>query len=141
MDGRRLLFRSLTGPVHQGTPALSDERLGASGERGRALMNWTGKRVLVTGAGGFIGSHLVEELVRRGKPVRAFLHYNSAGRRGWLEESPLANDIEFVSGSVRDSDSVRRAVQGCTTVYHLAALVGIPYSYVSPQAYLRTNVD
>ena len=99
------------------------------------------RRILVTGAGGFIGSHLVEQLVRKGERVRAFIHYNSAGRRGWLEESPYAPEIEFVAGSIRDYDAVHRAAQGCTIVFHLAALVGIPYSYVSPQAYLRTNID
>ncbi|MCW5980204.1 MAG: GDP-mannose 4,6-dehydratase [Bryobacteraceae bacterium] len=98
-------------------------------------------KVLVTGAGGFIGSHLAEALVREGRRVRAFIHYNSAGRRGWLEASPLASDIEFFSGDVRDFDSVYRAMEGCGEVFHLAALIGIPYSYLTPQAYLRTNVD
>jgi dTDP-glucose 4,6-dehydratase len=98
-------------------------------------------RILVTGAGGFIGSHLSEELVRQGNRVQAFLHYNSLGRRGWLEESPLASDIEFVAGDVRDYDALRRAAEGCAVIFHLAALVGIPYSYFSPQACLRTNVE
>jgi NAD dependent epimerase/dehydratase len=98
-------------------------------------------KILVTGAGGFIGSHLTEQLVRQGKPVRAFVHYNSAGHRGWLEESPVASDIEFAKGDIRDFDAVCRAAQGCSVIFHLAALVGIPYSYVSPQAYLRTNID
>jgi NAD dependent epimerase/dehydratase len=98
-------------------------------------------RILVTGAGGFIGSHLTEQLVRQGELVRAFVHYNSAGHRGWLEESPVASDIEFAKGDIRDFDAVFRATQGCSAIFHLAALVGIPYSYVSPQAYLRTNVD
>jgi len=97
--------------------------------------------ILVTGAGGFIGSHLTEQLVRQGKLVRAFVHYNSAGHRGWLEESPLASDIEFAKGDIRDFDAVSRATQGCSVIFHLAALVGIPYSYVSPQAYLRTNIE
>jgi NAD dependent epimerase/dehydratase len=99
------------------------------------------KRALVTGAGGFIGSHLTEHLVRRGYRVRAFVRYNSAGRRGCLDESALADEIEFFYGDVRDHDAARRAVAECDTVFHLAALVGIPYSYVSPQAYVRTNVD
>lgn len=99
------------------------------------------KRILVTGAGGFIGSHLVEQLVRQGEHVRALIHYNSAGRRGWLEDSPLAPEIDFVTGSIRDYDAVQRAGQGCSSIFHLAALVGIPYSYVSPQAYLRTNIE
>jgi len=98
-------------------------------------------RILVTGAGGFIGSHLTEQLVRQGKLVRAFVHYNSADHRGWLEESLVASDIEFAKGDIRDFDAVSRATQGCSVIFHLAALVGIPYSYVSPQAYLRTNID
>lgn len=99
------------------------------------------KRAVVTGAGGFIGSHLAEHLVRAGVAVRAFVHYHGSGTRGWLDDSELAADIEFVAGDVRDHDSVRRAVQGVDVVFHLAALVGIPYSYVTPQAYVRTNVD
>jgi dTDP-glucose 4,6-dehydratase len=99
------------------------------------------KRAVVTGAGGFIGSHLAEHLVRTGYVVRAFVHYNSAGRRGWLDQSELASDIEFVPGDVRDHDAVRRAIADVDVVFHLAALVGIPYSYVTPQAYVRTNVD
>jgi dTDP-glucose 4,6-dehydratase len=99
------------------------------------------KPILVTGAGGFIGSHVVEQLVQRGHRVRAFVHYNSDGRRGWLDNSPAANEVECVSGDVRDYDSVLRAAGGASAIFHLAALVGIPYSYVSPQAYLRTNVD
>jgi len=101
----------------------------------------TSDTTLVTGAGGFIGSHLTEHLVHQGHRVRAFIHYNSAGRRGWLHESPCEPDIEFVSGDIRDFDAVHRATADCSRVFHLAALVGIPYSYVSPQAYLRTNID
>lgn len=96
---------------------------------------------VVTGAGGFIGSHLCEHLVRGGFRVRAFVHYDSAGTRGWLDHSEIAADLEFAAGDVRDHDSVRRALQGTDVVFHLAALVGIPYSYVTPQAYVRTNVD
>jgi NAD dependent epimerase/dehydratase len=99
------------------------------------------KPVLVTGAGGFIGSHVVEQLVQSGGHIRAFVRYNSDGRRGWLDNSPVGRDIECVSGDVRDYDSVLRAARGASTIIHLAALVGIPYSYISPQAYLRTNVD
>jgi NAD dependent epimerase/dehydratase len=97
--------------------------------------------VLVTGAGGFIGSHLTEELVRSGHAVRAFVHYNSESRWGWLDESVVRGDIEVVSGDVRDFDSVQRAMHGCESVFHLAALIGIPYSYVSPLAYIRTNIE
>jgi NAD dependent epimerase/dehydratase len=99
------------------------------------------KRAVVTGAGGFLGSHLTEHLVRSGFRVRAFVHYDSAGSRGWLDRSELASDVDFFAGDVRDQDSVRRALHGTDVVFHLAALVGIPYSYVTPQAYVRTNVD
>jgi NAD dependent epimerase/dehydratase len=98
-------------------------------------------RVLVTGAGGFIGSHLVEACVAQGWKVRAMVRYNSRNHWGWLDESPERENIEVVSGDVRDYDSVARAMEGCETVFHLAALIGIPYSYVSPLAYLRTNVE
>jgi len=97
--------------------------------------------ILVTGAGGFIGSHLTEHLVQQGRRVRAFIHYNSAGSHGWLAHSKYSSDIEFFSGDIRDFDAVHRATEGCSMVFHLAALIGIPYSYVSPQAYLRTNID
>jgi NAD dependent epimerase/dehydratase len=98
-------------------------------------------KVLITGAGGFIGSHLAELCVSQGFPVRAFLHYNSRNQWGWLEESDARSGIEIVCGDIRDYDSVLSAVQGCDTVFHLAALIGIPYSYVSPLAYIRTNVE
>jgi NAD dependent epimerase/dehydratase len=101
----------------------------------------SGDRVLVTGAGGFIGSHLAELLVERGFKTRALIRYNSRGSRGWLEDSPRREDIEFVAGDIRDSDSMSRAVEGCATIFHLAALVSVPYSAVSPVAYLRTNVE
>ena len=99
-------------------------------------------KVLVTGAGGFIGSHLVEHLVAQGADVRAFVEYNSFGSWGWLEASPdqVKNSIEIFSGDVRDSHAVRQAVQGCDTVYHLAALIGIPYSYLAPESYVDTNI-
>jgi dTDP-glucose 4,6-dehydratase len=96
---------------------------------------------LVTGAGGFIGSHLVEELCERGCEVRAMVRYTSHGGRGWLREvAPARPDqIEVIHGDVRDPDQVRRLVNGCDTVFHLAALIGIPYSYVSPRQNLETN--
>ncbi len=97
--------------------------------------------VLITGAGGFIGSHLVELCLALGLPVRALVHYNSQGRWGWLEALPEPERIEIIAGDVRDFDSVWRAMQGCPTVLHLAALIGIPYSYESPLAYIRTNVE
>jgi len=99
------------------------------------------KRILVTGAGGFIGSHVAELLVQEGFAVRAFVHYNARGTWGWLEESPCKSALEVVSGDVRDFDAVQRALRGCDAVFHLAALIGIPYSYVSPLAYVRTNIE
>lgn len=98
-------------------------------------------KILITGAGGFIGSHLVERCVEAGCKVRAFVHYNSRNFHGWLESSPVYKELEVVAGDIRDYDSVLAASEGCDTVFHLAALIGIPYSYVSPQAYIRTNVD
>ena len=95
----------------------------------------------VTGAGGFIASHLVEELVHKGHEVRAFVRYNSRNLWGGLEDSPCRNSVEIISGDVRDYDLVKSALEGCETVFHLAALIGIPYSYVSPLAYVRTNVE
>jgi len=99
------------------------------------------RRILVTGAAGFIGSHLVEHLVGQGCRVRAMVRYASGGGRGYLDEAPAANGVEIITGDVRDHDSVQAAMAGCDVVFHLAALIGIPYSYVSPLAYVRTNVD
>jgi len=99
------------------------------------------KNVLITGAGGFIGSHLTEHCVELGFQVKAFVHYNSNNLIGWLEKSKYLNEIEVVRGDIRDFDSVYRAMQGVDTIFHLAALIGIPYSYVSPLAYIKTNVE
>ena len=98
-------------------------------------------KVLVTGAGGFIGSHLCEKLLQEGREVRALVRYNGRGTQGWLDTSPARDRIEVVAGDIRDFDSVSRAVSGCDQVFHLAALIGIPYSYESPLAYVRTNVE
>jgi NAD dependent epimerase/dehydratase len=103
-------------------------------------MSWNGKRVLVTGAGGFIGSHLTERLHELGAKTKAFVHYNALGSWGWLDHSPIKDDIEVVQGDIQDRDSVRQAVQGCDVVFHLAALIAIPYSYRAPESYVRTNV-
>lgn len=101
-----------------------------------------GRKVLVTGAGGFIGSHLVEELVRRGAKVRAFVHYNSRNDWGNIEILPsnIRKHVEIVPGDVQDAFSVQNAVRSCEIVFHLAALIGIPYSYVAPESYVNTNV-
>ncbi len=99
------------------------------------------EQVLVTGAAGFIGSHLAEACVELGCSVRAFTRYNSKNNWGWLEKSKYRNEIEVVTGDIRDFDSVVSALRGVHTVFHLAALIGIPYSYVSPLAYIRTNVE
>src|SRR6185503_21215784 len=102
-------------------------------------MNWTDKKVLVTGAGGFIGSHLTERLVELGAKTRAFVRYNSSGSWGWLEQSSLKNDIEVVPGDIHDQDTVTQAINGVDIVFHLAALIAIPYSYQAPRSYVRTN--
>lgn len=104
-------------------------------------MKWSGKRVLVTGAGGFIGSHLAERLVAKGASVRALVHYNAMGTWGWLDQSPVRDQLEVSSGDICDRDSVRQAMTGVETVFHLAALIAIPYSYQAPVSYLRTNVE
>lgn len=104
-------------------------------------MKWTGKRVLVSGAGGFIGSHLTERLVELGAETRALVHYRSDNAKGWLETSPRKGEIEIVAGDVRDGESVRQAMRGRDVVFHLAALIGIPYSYQAPLSYVRTNVE
>ena len=98
-------------------------------------------KILVTGAGGFIGSHLTEYLVEQGHKVKAFVRYNSRNFWGWLEKSKYINDIEIYSGDIRDYDSVYDAMKGIDFVFHLAALIGIPYSYYSPLAYIKTNIE
>jgi NAD dependent epimerase/dehydratase len=101
-----------------------------------------GKKVLVTGADGFIGSHLVEHLVRQGIDVKAFVYYNSFNSWGWLDDSDDAvkQSIEVFAGDIRDPHGVRAAMQGCDVVLHLAALIAIPYSYHSPDTYIDTNI-
>src|SRR3954449_6551123 len=103
--------------------------------------DWSGRRVLVTGAGGFIGSHLAEQLVRRGADVHAFVRYGSAGRWGWLDESELADQMRVFAGDIRDPETLAPVMEGVEVVFHLAALIAIPYSYVTPLAYVRTNVE
>jgi dTDP-glucose 4,6-dehydratase len=98
-------------------------------------------KILITGATGFIGSHLAEHLVEKGFKVVAFDRYNPNNHWGWLEESAYKNDMNVILGDIRDYDSVYKALEGCSAVFHLAALIGIPYSYTSPLAYIRTNVE
>ena len=98
--------------------------------------------VMVTGADGFIGSHLTEELVRKGEKVKAFCYYNSFGKWGWLDTLPpeIKNEIEVFMGDIRDPNGVRTALKGQEIVYHLAALIAIPFSYHSPDSYVDTNI-
>jgi len=100
------------------------------------------KKVLLTGADGFIGSHLVEELLAQGYQVKAFCYYNSFNSWGWLDSFPKEklDQIEIFMGDVRDPNGVRTAMKGCDMVFHLAALIAIPYSYHSPDSYVDTNV-
>ncbi|PCJ20769.1 MAG: NAD-dependent dehydratase [Candidatus Cloacimonadota bacterium] len=100
-----------------------------------------GKRVLVTGADGFIGSHLVEELVRSGAKVRAVSQYNSQNNWGWLEDIPCLKEVEVISGDVRDFQFCQLATKKIDLVFHLAALIAIPFSYVAPSMYIDTNIS
>lgn len=101
-----------------------------------------GERLLVTGADGFIGSHLIELLVEKGYQVRAFTFYNSFNTWGWLDTLPsnIMDNVEVFTGDIRDPNGVREAVKGCGAVFHLAALIAIPFSYHSPDSYVDTNI-
>ncbi len=105
-------------------------------------MDWKDKKVMVTGAGGFIGSHLVERLAELGAKVRSFVRYNSRNDRGFLEILPehIQKQIEVITGDLRDSGSVRAAVKDVQIVFHLGASIAIPYSYVNPRDAIETNV-
>ena len=102
---------------------------------------WQGKKVLVTGADGFIGSHLVEALVAAGADVRALVLYNSFNSWGWLDASPVNEQVEIVSGDIRDPFLCQTICKDVDTVFHLAALIAIPYSYIAPNSYVETNVN
>lgn len=105
-------------------------------------MNLSGKKILVTGADGFIGSHLTEHLVRQGHQVRAFTYYNSFNSWGWLDDADdhIKQSLDVFAGDIRDPHGVRTAMKDCDVVLHLAALIAIPYSYHSPDTYVDTNV-
>lgn len=100
------------------------------------------KKIIVTGSDGFIGSHLVEELVKAGYEVRAFVYYNSFNSNGWLDILPkdIMNNVEVISGDIRDPHGVKAVVQGTDAIFHLAALIAIPFSYVAPDSYIDTNI-
>jgi NAD dependent epimerase/dehydratase len=106
-------------------------------------MNLLGKKVLVTGADGFIGSHLVERLIEIGAEVTALVQYNSFNNWGWIDtfDKSIKNSINVIAGDVREYDCVKRIVKGHEVVFHLAALIAIPYSYSSPMAYVKTNIE
>lgn len=106
-------------------------------------MNLKNKKILVTGADGFIGSHLVELLIKEGYEVRAFVLYNSFGSWGWLDKNDpkIKQNLEVVAGDIRDPHGIKEAMKGCNVVLHLAALIAIPYSYSSPSTYVETNIQ
>lgn len=106
-------------------------------------MSWNGKKVLVTGAEGFIGSHLTERLVELGADVTALVQYNSFNNWGWIDtfDKNIKNSINVITGDVREYDNVKRMVKNQQVIMHLAALIAIPYSYLSPMAYVRTNIE
>ena len=103
-------------------------------------MNWKKTNVLVTGADGFIGSHLAEGLVRLGAKTKALVYYNAFGTRGWIDSSELKDEMEVVAGDICDRASLDRIMKKTDVVFHLAALIGIPYSYEAPESYVRTNI-
>lgn len=98
-------------------------------------------KICITGAGGFIGSHLAERVVQEDHEAVCLVRYNSRTSWGWLDQSAFKDSLSVVSGDIRDYDSVKGALEGCDMVFHLAALIGIPYSYISPLAYVKTNVE
>ena len=105
------------------------------------MSRWEGRTVFVTGADGFIGSHLVERLVELGATTRALVLYNSLQSWGWLDDSPVRDEVEIVLGDVRDPETLRAPMEGADAVFHLAALIAIPYSYRAPASYVHTNIQ
>lgn len=135
--GRRRLL------LPHGRPSPARKLAGLIYEKGKiSLGHFRSRRLLVTGAEGFIGSHLTEELVRRGYNVRAFILYNSFNSWGWLDHAPpdIRAHLEVFAGDIRDPHGVKQALKGCDAVLHLAALIAIPYSYHSPDTYVETNI-
>ena len=104
------------------------------------LMNLSNKKVLVTGADGFIGSHLTEMLVKQGAKVKALSYYNSFNYWGWLEDLDCLSDIEVLAGDVRDPHYCKHITKDTDIIFHLAALIAIPYSYIAPDSYVDTNI-
>ena len=98
------------------------------------------KTVLITGADGFIGSHLTERLVKEGAKVKALSQYNSFNNWGWLEDVDCKEDIEVLCGDIRDANYIREISKGVDVIFHLAALIAIPYSYIAPDSYIDTNI-
>ena len=100
------------------------------------------KKILITGSEGFIGSHLVEKLLEAGCDVRAFVYYNFSNSWGWLDtlSKDKLSKIEIITGNIKDPNNVQLAVKGVDVIFHLAALIGIPYSYRSPESYVDTNI-
>src|SRR5690349_11804625 len=105
------------------------------------MTGWNNRRVLVTGAGGFIGSHLAERLVEEGADVRVLVHYNALDKWGWLDKSPYIEQIEVIRGELTDRDRVRQAAKNKDVIFHLGALIAIPYSYQAPLSYVHTNIE
>lgn len=106
-------------------------------------MDWTSKKVLITGAEGFIGSHLTERLVALGARVKAFIMYNSFNKWGWIDtfKSREKNKLNVICGDIREADLLKVALKDVDIVFHLAALIAIPYSYISPSSYIKTNIE
>lgn len=104
-------------------------------------MSLNGRKVVVTGAAGFIGSHLVERLVTEGASVKALVHYNALGSNGWLDATDVRDHVEIVAGDITDRDSLNSVVRDASIIFHLAALIAIPYSYRAPASYVNTNIS